>query len=224
MGLSPAPMIITFPQAPLRSRTVEFPESGSDLGRTPRSSSREERGLSADSHTPQLHLVYFQGRSVVHRPYSSGYSWNHQAPRAPSRAQGVTSHAVASRTTSAGVTPPSSLPQAHAPILNPPAASVLPLHSRSSPVAVSPGWDEDLPDVSSANLSLRAWTPTPAALVVHSPVSSHQTTAFPTLGPGRRRTTPYSDFSRDSLSRLQSFTNVQARRFARHPDRSYRSA
>jgi hypothetical protein len=38
----------------------------------------------------------------------------------------------------------------------------------------------------SANLSLRAWTPTPAALVVPSPVSSHKTSAFPTLGPGRR--------------------------------------
>ena len=35
---------------------------------------------------------------------------------------------------------------------------------------------------------------------------------------------PYSDFSRDSISGLQSFTNVQARRFARHPGRSYRSA
>jgi hypothetical protein len=46
-----------------------------------------------------------------------------------------------------------------------------------------------LPDVSSANLSLRAWTPTPAARVVHLPVSSPTTTAFPTLGPGRRLTT-----------------------------------
>ena len=35
MGLSPAPIITTFPQAPLRSRTVGFPESGSDLGCPP---------------------------------------------------------------------------------------------------------------------------------------------------------------------------------------------
>ena len=34
MGLSPAP-IATFPGAPLRSRTVGFPESGSDLGFPP---------------------------------------------------------------------------------------------------------------------------------------------------------------------------------------------
>jgi len=44
----------------------------------------------------------------------SGYSWNCQVPRAPLHAQGVTSCAVASRTTSEGVTPPSSLLRAHA--------------------------------------------------------------------------------------------------------------
>jgi hypothetical protein len=32
MGLNPAPMMPTIPQASLRSRTVGFPESGSDLG------------------------------------------------------------------------------------------------------------------------------------------------------------------------------------------------
>ncbi len=53
-------------------------------------------------------------------------------------------------------------------------------------VVVSPCWEWDLPDVISANPSLRAWTPTPAALVVLSPVSSHKTSAFPTLATGRR--------------------------------------
>ncbi len=43
-------------------------------------------------------------------------------PRAPSHAQGVTSRVVASGTTSTGVTPPSSLLRAHAPVLIPPAA------------------------------------------------------------------------------------------------------
>jgi len=38
----------------------------------------------------------------------------------------------------------------------------------------------------SATLSPRARTPTPAALVVLMPVSSHKTTAFPMLGTGRR--------------------------------------
>jgi len=44
----------------------------------------------------------------------------------------------------------------------------------------------DLPDFISANPSLDAWTPTPAAPEVHLPVSSSKTSAFPTLGPGRR--------------------------------------
>jgi hypothetical protein len=52
----------------------------------------------------------------------SGYSWSHQVPRAPSRAQGVTSRTGTSRVPSAGTTPPSSLIRAHAPILNPPTA------------------------------------------------------------------------------------------------------
>jgi len=82
-------------------------------------------------------------------------------------------------TTSADVTPPSSLVRTHASIPNPPHASVFPLRIRSLQVAVSPCWVKDLPDVISAILSLRAWTHTPAAFVVHLPVSSHETTAFP---------------------------------------------
>jgi len=123
-------------------------------------------------------------------PTLSGYSWNCQVPRVPLHDQGVTSHVVMSRTTSAGITPPSSLIRTHAPILNPPRASVLPSNMRSLQVVVSPCWEKDLPGVISANLSLRAWTPTPAALVVHLPVSSHKTTAFPTLGTGRREANP----------------------------------
>ncbi len=99
-----------------------------------------------------------------------------------------------------------------------------PSGTRSLQVAVSPCWESDLPGVISANLSSRAWTPTPAALVVHSPVSSHKTTAFPTLGLGRRFANPYGNFSREPFSRLQSFADVQAREFARHPDCSYRNA
>ena len=69
MALNPSPMITTFPHASLRSRTVGFPESGSDLGATPQSSARCERSLSADRHTPQLIPVYFQGalHCIIHR-------------------------------------------------------------------------------------------------------------------------------------------------------------
>ena len=69
-------------------------------------------------------------------------------------------------------------------------------------VAVSPCWEEDLPDVISAHPSLRAWTPTPAALEVHIPVSSPKTSAFPALGPGRHST--------QSVQRLQHGTLFEA--------------
>jgi hypothetical protein len=134
--------------------------------------------------------VYFQGCSIVPRPNMSGYSWNDQVPRAPLHDQGVTSFAVVSWTTSAGVTPPSSLLWAHAPVLNPPVASGLPSGSESLQVVTSPCWEEDLPDVISAHPSLRAWTPTPAARGVHLPVSSSTTSAFPPFGPGRRSAKP----------------------------------
>ena len=68
-------------------------------------------------------------------------------PRAPLHEPGVTALGGISRTTSAGVTPPSSLLRAHAPVLNPPAASAVPSFGRSLQVAVSPCWEEDLPDV-----------------------------------------------------------------------------
>lgn len=138
---------------------------------------------------------------------------------------GVTSGAVPSRRTSAGITPPSSLLQAHAPVRNPPAASGYPSVSRSLPVAASPVWVSDLPGVISATLSQRAWTPTPAARGVRLPVSSPTTTAFPTLGLGRRLATSRTATSVRSLfSGLQSFVHLPARQFARHPGCSYRSA
>jgi hypothetical protein len=135
-------------------------------------------------------MVCFHGRSIVRRPYMSGYSWSCQVPRVPLHEQGVTSLVGVSWTPSAGATLPSSLLRTHAPILHPLRASGLPSDTQSLQVAVSPCWEEDLPDVISAHLSLRAWTSTPAARVVHLPVSSHTTAAFPPFGPGRRSTMP----------------------------------
>jgi hypothetical protein len=107
-------------------------------------------------------------------------------PRGPSPGQGVTFPRVASGATSVGVTPPSKLIRPHAPNQIPPTASGCPLVGGSLQVAASPCWKMVLPDVISADLSLDAWTPTPAAPVVLMLVSSHRTSAFPTLGPGRR--------------------------------------
>ena len=104
-----------------------------------------------------------------------------------------------------------------------PLPTVAALVSRSLQVAASPCWETVLPDVISADLSPDAWTPTPAALVVHILVSSHETSAFPTLGPGRRSANTRTATSvRTRISGLQSFTNVQASGFARPPGRSHR--
>jgi hypothetical protein len=75
------------------------------------------------------------------------------------------------------------------------------------------------------NLSPRAWIPTPVALVLLMPVSSHKTTALP-----RKHWLGALQFTHTAISvwnvftRLQSFADVQARGFARRPDCSYRSA
>jgi len=87
---------------------------------------------------------------------------------------------------SGSVTPPSSLIPAHAPDQNPPVAFGFPYCHRSLQVVVSPCWKMALPDVISVSLSLRAWTRTPAALMVLLPVSSHKASAFPTFRLGRR--------------------------------------
>jgi hypothetical protein len=134
--------------------------------------------------------------------------------------------AAVSCTASAGVTLPSSLVRTHASVLNPPHASALPLCIRSLQVAVSPCWNQDLPDVISANLSPRVWIHTPTASAVHLPVSSRRTTAFPKVRVGRRLVTTHTLATSvwNPISGLQSFTNVQTRGFARHPGCSYRSA
>ena len=140
-----------------------------------------------------------QGAPLFTGPTVSGYSWSCQVPRAPVHDQGVTFLVVVSGTTSAGITPLSSLVRTHAPVLNPPSASVVSSDSGSVQVAVSPCWEEDLPDVVSAHPSLRAWTPTPAALEVHVPVSSPKTSAFPSFGPGRRAAKPVQRFQYGAL-------------------------
>jgi hypothetical protein len=129
----------------------------------------------------------------------------------------------AQRTTSAGVPLLSSLLRAPASVLTPPLASGCPWHNGSGPVAGSPGWEADLPDVLSASLALRAWPSPPAARVVQLPVASHTTTAFPSGGPGRRSPRCRTATSvRRACSGLQSGAAGQAHRCARPPDRSYR--
>ena len=111
-------------------------------------------------------------------------------PRAPVHDRGVTSLIGVAGTTSAGVTLRHRSYGLMRQSSTLPVPTVSPVVNGSGPVAVSPGWEEDLPDVVSAHPSLRAWTPPPAARVVHLPVSSPTTAAFPPFGPGRRSAQP----------------------------------
>ena len=66
---------------------------------------------------------------------------------------------------------------------------------QSLQVAARPCWPEVLPGVISANLSPDAWSPTPALLLVHLPVTSQETSAFTNLGTARQHAhMPYGDF------------------------------
>jgi hypothetical protein len=167
-------------------------------------------------------VVCFPGRSIVHRPYMSGYSWSCQVPRAPLHEHGVTVHVMLSRTMSAGITPPSSLLRAHAPVLPPPRASVVPSTPGLCRLLSAPAGRRTFP-----TLSLRILPyvlgPLPRRLLRctcpflpsgHRPSPRSDRVGAPQC--------PYSDFSTAPFSRLQSFAHVQARRFAHHPGRSYR--
>jgi hypothetical protein len=95
--------------------------------------------------------------------------------------------------------------------------------SGSLQVVASPCWEMVLPGVISENLSLDAWTYTPVVSLVLIPVTSQRASAFAASGRARHSTCdPYSDFCTGDLTGLQSVLNVQASRFACHPDRSYR--
>jgi hypothetical protein len=114
-----------------------------------------------------------------------GPAWTRQVPRAPLPIAGVTSYSVASRTSSEGITPPSSLIRAHAPDQIPLGGFGPPSSDESSQVVVSPCCEMALPGVISANLSPHAWTRTPVPPLVLLPVSSQETSAFADSRPAR---------------------------------------
>jgi hypothetical protein len=192
--------------------------------------SNRQGGLNGNAYTPRLSVVYLQD-SVLYRGVSFRLSVRIpptrtlQVPRAPLHVRGITPPVAVSPTTSVGATPPSSLVRTHAPDQKAPIDFGFTYFNGSLQVVVTPRCLLALPDVISANLSLRARTPTPAALVVHSPVSSHKTLAFPKMSSGRRFSgyPCFSNFSTGDFSRLQSFVYLQARRFARHPGCSHRN-
>jgi len=177
----------TFPQAPLRSRTVGFPESGSDLGLSPKGlPDRGEVQVLAHIHPCRPR---FASRA---RPRfgGAGLPWLcvQEPPPGPPSAQSPFAQLRSCRRRDGLHGPPRRalppLPRSYGLMrqtksLPPP--TVAPLVDGSWQVAASPCWEMALPDVISANPSPSAWAPTPAVPVVLCPVSSHRATAFPTL-------------------------------------------
>lgn len=71
-------------------------------------------------------------------------------------------------------------------------------------------------------LSLHASIHTPAVFMLHLLVSSHKASAFPKKTMGRHYTLSFTATSvKGEFSGLQSFSNVEACKFACHSDRSY---
>ena len=103
-----------------------------------------------------------------------------------------------------------------------PPASV-PSADRSLQVVASPCWEMALPDVISASLSLDAWTCTPSAregaLTRFFPSRHRPSPPRTQVGAERIRS---ATSERPSITGRQSFANVQASKFACHPDRCHR--
>jgi len=123
---------------------------------------------------------------------------------------------------SVDATPPSSLVRTHAPILPPPRASVVPSTPGLCRLRAAPAGRRTFPTFS-LHICPCVLGPLPRRLL---------RCTYPFLPPRHRPSpredrvgaphSPCSDFSTAPFSRLQSFLHVQARRFARHPGRSYR--
>jgi hypothetical protein len=152
MALSPTPITATFPQAPLRSRTVGFPESGSDLGCPP----------TAFPNLVKLKCWLIFTPPALGLPVSLGRLSEQSAPGSVSRLSPrpakcpeplctprvLPPASCRLHRTSAGVTPPSSLLRAHAPIRNPPAASGFPRSAGLCRLLPAPAGSRTFPTLS----------------------------------------------------------------------------
>src|SRR6266849_4889920 len=221
--------VATFPEAPLRSRTVGFPESGSDLGSLPLAFPSPVRlkrwraypplpaGLLAAS--PRLRKAITPRLCVREslRPR------DRQVSRAPLPAAGATRSGTTSCVVSKGVVPSSSLIWAHAPGHLPPTVFGLGLDwwvfaaCRQSLLGDDPS-RRDLRESFLGCLGPCHGGPL-GALARYFPNGI----GLPSWVRGRRPASTRSATSeRKVISQLQPFTDVQASKCACHPGRSYR--
>jgi hypothetical protein len=178
------PPWVTFPRAPLRSRTVGFPESGSDLGLS-------SGGLPTEVEAQALARVHPSPPWFTLQPSPF---FEARLPRLRVRDRPGTTECPEPLCTTETL-PPSwkcpALPRWALPHLRRsyglmrrtktlPPPSALASGGWSLQVAASPCWEMALPDVISADSSLDAWACTPAARVVLIPAASHAASAFPT--------------------------------------------
>ena len=184
MGLSPTPMTRVSASPPCHPGRSGFPSPVGDHS-LPMQPSPRCGGLSAHPPTPRTHAVDSMLDTIVSCPHSSGtVSWRGtrtipamtESPFAPPRCYLVRRSVDRSlgqhdltllALMDSCVRPRSSLSRCFR------------SESQSSPVAVSPGWNEAFPGVISANLSSDVWPLTPAVRMVHLLVSSHAASAFP---------------------------------------------
>jgi hypothetical protein len=152
--------LATFPEAPLRSRTVGFPESGSGLGSAchfsgrafpQRAKLRCWRTLPPRWSLPYPFATLQAPRNPALRLVRTRLSWppSAQSPFARNRRYPRRDGLKAAWR---GVTPSSSLIRAHAPDHHPPHASARALYAGSLQVLASPCWAMALPDIISATL------------------------------------------------------------------------
>ena len=151
----------------------------------PMQSSQRCGGSSAHPHTPLTHAVYSRLDTIVSCPHASGPVSCRGTPTVPAMTESSFAPPrcyLVRRSVSRSLGRHDPTLMAHTNSCARPRSSVslcFRSDSQSSSVAVSPDWKEALPSVISANLSSHAWSLTPAVLMVHVLVSSHEASAFP---------------------------------------------
>jgi hypothetical protein len=174
----------------------------------------------ADAQTPGRSGVGCPGRSMVPRPSLAGSSWSGHVPRAPG--PGGPGPVMRSRPMAASLPPPASLLRAHAAVLHPPRASVLPTPPGLCRWRSAPAGRRTCPPVS---LRLRPGGrgPRPRPRVeCLGPLRPPRQRPAPRAAQGGAAHSPCRDGRPAPCARLQSWRAGQARRGARHPERSSR--